>query len=42
MESEADEQCHIMVETEITKAVAKMEIENTALRKEIEIGQINY
>lgn len=31
-----------MVETEVAKAVAKMEIENTALHKEIEIGQINY
>jgi predicted phage tail protein len=42
MESEAAEQCRIMVKTEVAKTVAKMEIENTALRKEIEIGQINY
>jgi hypothetical protein len=42
MESEATEQCRIMVETEVAKAEAKMEIENAALRKEIEIEQINY
>jgi hypothetical protein len=42
MESEAAEQCRIMVETGVAKAEAKMEIENAALRKEIEIGQMNY
>jgi hypothetical protein len=31
-----------MAETEVTKGVAKMEIENTALRKELENGHINY
>lgn len=42
MESEAVAQCRIIVETEVAKAKAKMEIENAALHKEIEIGQINY
>jgi predicted phage tail protein len=42
MESKAAEQCRIIVETEVAKAVVKMEIENTALRKEIEIGKIHY
>jgi len=42
MESEAAEQFRIMVETEVAKVEAKMEIENAALRKEIEIGQIKY
>jgi hypothetical protein len=34
--------CCTMVETEVAKAEAKMEIENAALRKEIEIWQIKY
>jgi hypothetical protein len=31
-----------MVETEIAKLKVKMEIENATIRKEIEIGEINY
>jgi hypothetical protein len=42
MESEEAERCRIMVETEIAKLKVKMEIENATIRKEIEIGEINY
>jgi hypothetical protein len=36
------ERCYTMVESEDVKVKTKMEIENAAFRKEIEIGEISY
>jgi hypothetical protein len=39
---EATERCRAIVEAEVGKMKSKMDLENCALRKEIEIGMINY
>jgi hypothetical protein len=39
---EEAEQCQLIVEAKVAKSMANMEIENVALRKEIEIQEINY
>jgi ketopantoate reductase len=42
LDIEATERCRAIVEAEVGKMKSKMELENCALRKEIEIGMINY
>jgi hypothetical protein len=39
---EETERYCIIVETKVRKLKSKIEIENVSLRKEIEIGEINY
>ena len=42
LDIEAIKRCRAIVEAKVGKMKSKMELENCALRKEIEIGKINY